>query len=149
MKNADMPFVAVIGGLWQLDETKAAAARAVGKAIGAELAKAGFGLVVYFSNDQSLEPHVVSGYSSALADGAGAIRVRYAESQRGQVRFNEETDRAELFDHRLFPGQDWEAPFYRSLAEEDGVDAVLLLGGATSTLTLMGTDPPALTFADP
>jgi hypothetical protein len=134
MADADIPFVAVIGGLWQLDPSKAAAAKAAGKVIGAELAKAGFGLVVYLSNDESLEPHVVSGYSASVPDGAGAIRVRYAESQRGQVKFKEETARPELFEHRLFPGQDWEAPFYRSLAEEEGVDAVLLLGGATSTL---------------
>ncbi len=134
MQNSNVPFVAVIGGLWQLDAPKAAAAKAAAKAVGAELAKAGFGLVVYFSNDQSLEPHVVSGYLTALPAGAGAIRVRYAESQRGQIRFNEETSRPELFEHRLFPGEDWEAPFYQSLAAEEGVDAVLLLGGATSTL---------------
>jgi len=134
MGISDIPYVAVIGGLRQLDATKAAAAKAAAEVIGAELAKAGFGLVVYFSSDQSLEPHVVSGYLRALPAGAGAIRVRYAESQRGQVRFNEETVRPELFEHRLFPGEDWEAPFYRSLAEEEGVDAVLLLGGATSTL---------------
>ena len=134
MENVETPFVAVIGGFRQFDDTKAAAAKSAGSAIGAELARTGFGLVVYFSNEQSLEPHVVSGYSEALAEGAGAIRVRYAESQRGQVRFNEEATRADLFEHRLFPGQDWEAPFYRSLAEEDGVDALLLLGGATSTL---------------
>jgi hypothetical protein len=134
MKNADVPFVAVIGGLWQLDAAKSAAAKATGNVIGGELAKAGFGLVVYFSNDESLEPHVVSGYCASLTDGAGLIRVRYAESQRGQVKFKEETARPELFEHRLFPYQDWEMPFYQSLAEEEGVDAVLLLGGSTSTL---------------
>jgi hypothetical protein len=133
MGNAEIPFVAVIGGLWQLDGAKASAAKAAAEVIGAELAKAGFGLVVYFSNSESLEPHVVSGFSGALTEGAGAIRVRYAESQRGQVKFKEEAARPELFEHRLFPGQDWEGPFYRSLAEEEGVDAVLLLGGATST----------------
>jgi hypothetical protein len=57
MKNADVPFVAVIGGLWQLDPIKSAAAKSTGNVIGGELAKAGFGLVVYFSNDESLEPH--------------------------------------------------------------------------------------------
>jgi hypothetical protein len=134
MEHEDIPFVAVIGGLWQLDQGSAAAAKDEGKVIGAELAKAGFGLVVYFSNDESLEPHVVSGYLAALNDGVDMIRVRYAESQRGKVRFNEQTSREELFDPRLFPGQDWEMPFYQSLAEEEGVDAVLLLGGATSTL---------------
>jgi len=134
VENANVPFIAVIGGLWQLDESRAAAASGAAKVIGAELAKAGFGLVVYFSDDRSVEPHVVAGYVAALTDGAGAIRVRYAQSQRGQVKFNEETARPELFEHRLFPGDDWEAPFYRSLAEEEGVDAVLLLGGGTSTL---------------
>jgi hypothetical protein len=134
MDNADMPFIAVIGGLWQFDKAKVVAAKAAGEIIGSELARAGFGLLVYFSNDESLEPHVVSGYCAALTDGGGSIRVRYAESQRGQVKFKEEATRPELFEHRLFPGQDWEAPFYRSLAEEEGVDAVLLLGGATSTL---------------
>jgi hypothetical protein len=130
-----MPFVAVIGGFWQLDAATAAAAKAAGRAIGAELAKAGFGLVVYFSNEESLEPHVVAGYAAALNAGTGAIRVRYAESQRGQVRFNEQTTRPELFDPPdLFPSQEWEGPFYRSLAEEEGVSAVLLVGGATSTL---------------
>jgi hypothetical protein len=77
---------------------------------------------------------VVSGYVSAGGAGKGSIRVRYAESQRGQVKFPEEKDYQELFDPQLFPGPHWEAPFYRSLAEEDGVDAVLLLGGETSTL---------------
>jgi hypothetical protein len=132
--DAKMPFVAVIGGLWQLDETRVAAARNAGKVLGAELAKAGFGLVVYLSNDASLEPHVVTGYVEALSGSGGAIRVRYAESQQGEVKFREEESRPELFEHRLFPGLDWEAPFYRSLAEEEGVDAVVLLGGATSTL---------------
>ena len=136
---ADMPFVAVIGGVDNFDQVKLTAAKAVAQEIGAELAKAGFGLVVYFSNDPSLEPHVVSGYVPALGDGAGAIRVRIAEPYRDQVRFKEQDPaRKGLFDIDHFPGLDWEAPFYRSLAEEEGfkgerVDAVLLLGGANTT----------------
>jgi hypothetical protein len=137
MDKVDAPAVAVIGGLAQLDRSQATAAKEVAKLIGSELAKAGFCLVVYFSNDDSLEPHVVTGYAAALAGStgsAGRIRVRYAESQRGHVRFNEQATQPELFEYQLFPGQDWEAPFYRSLTEEEGIDAVLLLGGATSTL---------------
>ena len=134
MGNDSVRYVAVIGGFRQLDEARATAARAAGKVLGAELAKAGFGLVVYLSSDESLEPYVVSGYVAALNSGTGAIRVRYAESQRGQITFGEEAARPELFEHRLFPGEDWEAPFYRSLVEEDGVDAVLLVAGGTSTL---------------
>jgi hypothetical protein len=104
--------------------------------IGAALATAGMGLVVYFSDDASLEPHVVSGYVKALPQGvgAGSIRVRFAEPQKNQVKFAEQATRSELFDLNLFPGQDWEAPFYRSLVNAEGVDAVLLMAGATSTL---------------
>jgi hypothetical protein len=134
MENSDMPFVAVIGGLWQLDPSQLAAAKAAGEQIGEELAKAGFGLVVYFSNDESLEPHVVAGYARALPTGKGKVRVRFAESQRGKVKFKEEATLREIFEISLFPGQDWEMPFYRSLAEEESLDAVLLLGGASSTL---------------
>jgi hypothetical protein len=137
MEQTDIPFVAVIGGFRGLDATEAAAAKDVGKQLGAELAKSNFGLVVYFSDDASLEPHVVTGYTGALKqDRPGAIRVRYAESQKGKVAFAEQQQPQfqKLFTPRLFPSQDWEAPFYRSLAEEDGVDAVLLVAGGASTL---------------
>lgn len=134
MESSKMPFVAVIGGLRQLDTKLAAEAKAAGQRVGAELARAGFGLVVYFSDEESLEPHVVSGYAAAVVKGKGLIRVRYAESQRGEVNFKEEAAQKELFEPKLFPSQDWEIPFYRSLAEEDSVDAVLLLAGGTSTL---------------
>jgi hypothetical protein len=50
MKNAEIPFVAVIGGLWQFNANKSAAAKAAGNVIGGELAKAGFGLVVSCKN---------------------------------------------------------------------------------------------------
>jgi hypothetical protein len=133
MGNENIPFAAVIGGFWSLDQSRVPDAKATAKTIGAELAKANFGLVVYFSNEQSLEPHVVSGYCAIATNRTGLIRVRYAESQRAKIRFKEETAWPELFEHRLFPGQDWEGPFYRSLAEEDGVDALVLLGGGSSS----------------
>jgi hypothetical protein len=134
MDNARMPLVAVIGGFWQAGTAQATDAKNAARQIGAELAKNGFGLVVYFSDEESLEPHVVTGYVPALPPGAGKVRVRYPESQRGKVKFKEEASRPEIFEHRLFPGTDWEAPFYRSLAEQEGVDAVLLMAGSTSTL---------------
>jgi hypothetical protein len=136
MANDNMPFVAIIGGIWQLDETMKAEARKTAQEIGAALATAGIGLVVYFSDDASLEPHVVSGYVAALppAVGARSIRVRFPESQRDKVKFAEQDTRGDLFDRLLFPGTDWEAPFYRSLVNAEGVDAVLLMAGASSTL---------------
>jgi hypothetical protein len=139
MTKDSMPFVAIIGGFWDLknqNPAKFAEAKIMAMEIGSVLAKAGMGIVVYFSNDESLEPHVVSGYVAAVPVGVGAksIRIRYPKSQAGKVRFAEQGTRGELFDPVLFPSNDWEAPFYRSLADADGVDAVLLMGGGRSVL---------------
>jgi hypothetical protein len=136
MASDDMPFVAIIGGFYTMDPGKADEAKKMARQFGAELAKAGMGLVVYYSDEKSLEPHVVSGYAETLPAGAGAdsIRVRFAESQKNTVRFAEQATRDDLFERDLFAGQDWEAPFYRSLVEAEGVDAVLLMAGGRSTL---------------
>jgi hypothetical protein len=131
-------YIAVIGGFRKLDPTNAAEAKSQAKTLGAELAKANFGLVVYFSNDESLEPHVVDGYAAALPDPppAKAIRKRFAASQRSQVQFPQEKNPKlpDLFDPQLYPSNEWEDPFYQSLAEEKGVDGVLLVAGGDSTL---------------
>lgn len=139
MKTGDMPFVAIIGGFWELakqDPGRAAEAKKLAKEIGAALARMGMGLVVYFSDEESLEPHLVSGYVAALPEssGAGSVRVRFPESQRNRVRFPEQETRGEIFDRRVFAGNDWEAPFYRSLVEADSVDGVLLMAGGRSVL---------------
>jgi hypothetical protein len=138
MTTSARPFVGIIGGFWNLKSDPAVfdEAKNLAKEIGASLAAASMGLVVYFSSDESLETHVVGGYVKALPAGAGAgsIRVRYAQSQRNAVKFVEQTTRQDVFELNLFPSDDWEAPFYRSLAAADGVDAVLLMAGARSTL---------------
>lgn len=85
MSKDRIPFVAIIGGLRNLkDNTEVDEAKKMAREIGEALAKAEMGLVVYFSNDESLEPHVVSGYVATLpaGTGAGSIRVRFAESQK-------------------------------------------------------------------
>jgi hypothetical protein len=140
MADEIRPRVAVVGGFYDLDADQQLGreARDYAQALGRTLAEAGFGLVVYFSNDKSLEPHVVRGFAAALPPGESAPRidVRYSEAQLGQVRFEEQDDktRAKLFHEDAFPGPNWEAPFYRSLAERDSVDAVLLMAGGQSTL---------------
>ena len=138
MTNSSRAFVAIIGGFYDLKKDAVAFTAAKTKAaeLGAELAKAGLGLVVYFSNEESLEPHVVAGYVAALPAGAGveSIRVRFAESQNGLVSFPEQQTRADVFQTRNFPSTDWEAPFYRSLVEASEVDAVLLMAGGHSVL---------------
>jgi hypothetical protein len=137
MTNNKMPFVAIIGGFYHMqDPVEIADAQNTAKELGAALAKAGMGLVVYFSDANSLEPHVVEGYVKATpaGTGAGSIRVRFAESQKNTVKFPEQATNAEMFERVLFPGQEWEAPFYRSLVDAEGVDAVLLMAGGRSTL---------------
>jgi hypothetical protein len=134
--NDNVPFIAIIGGFWDMPRSRFEEATRLAKELGAALAAAGCGLVVYHSNQESLEPHVVAGYVSAMGGRAvpGLIRVRFAESQRDTVRFNEQASNGDLFEPKLFPGNDWEAPFYRSLAAAEGVDGVLLMAGARSTL---------------
>ncbi len=136
MENDRRFFVAIIGGFWKLDKAITSNAQQEGIALGRELAQAGFGLIVYFSNEMSLEPHVVKGFVEATPATVRAplIRVRYPTILRDEVRFAEQSSRQELFDHLLFPGEDWEVLFYQSLSAEEGVDSVVLLAGATSTL---------------
>jgi hypothetical protein len=138
MADEIKPRVAVVGGFYDLDVDVPLGreAREYAETLGRTLADAGFGLVVYFSNDQSLEPHVVRGFVAALPPGESAtcIDVRYSEAQRGKVKFAEQDTRGGLFREDNFPGPNWEAPFYRSLAARDSVDAVLLMAGGQSTL---------------
>ena len=138
MANEPRPRVAVVGGFYDLDADPKLGkdARDYAEALGRSLADSGFGLVVYFSNDKSLEPHVVRGFVAALPAGesAACIDVRYSEAQRGQVRFAEQATRPQLFHEDPFPGLNWEAPFYRSLAARDSVQAALLMAGGKSTL---------------
>ncbi len=138
MANDRMLFVAIIGGFWEIRRDPAALeeAKKTAAEFGVAPAKAGMGLVVYFSEQDSLEPHVVSGYVTAIKKGTNgrAIRVRFPESQRNIVTFPEQETRSDLFELNLFAGRDWEAPFYRSLVAGDGVDSVLLMAGGRSTL---------------
>jgi hypothetical protein len=50
------------------------------------------------------------------------------------AKFDEQEMLSDLFERNLFAGNDWEAPFYRSLVEADSVDAALLMAGERSTL---------------
>lgn len=138
MAGEPRPRVAVVGGFYDLDADPQVGqdAREYAQALGRALAETGFALVVYFSNDKSLEPHVVRGFVAALPPGESGpcIDVRYSEAQRGQVRFDEQDTHPTCFHEDTFPGPNWEAPFYRSLAARDSVDAALLMAGGQSTL---------------
>lgn len=139
MADEPKPRVAIVGGFYDLDDKDpklGQEARDYAEALGRSLAEKGFGLVVYFSTDQSLEPHVVRGFVAALPPGESApcIDVRYSEAQSGKVKFTEQATHPQLFHEDPFPGKNWEAPFYRSLAARDSVQATLLMAGGQSTL---------------
>jgi hypothetical protein len=86
MADEKRPRVAVIGGFYNLDANTQLGkeARDYAQSLGRALTETGFGLVVYFSNDKSLEPHVVHGFVAALPPGesGSCIDVRYSEAQR-------------------------------------------------------------------
>jgi hypothetical protein len=138
LTNRLRPRVAVVGGFYALDANSQLGreAREYAETLGRALAEAGFGIVVYFSNDKSLEPHVVRGFVAALPPGESGpcIDMRYSEAQRGKVRFSEQDTHPTLFREDAFPGPNWEAPFYRSFAARDSVDAAVLMAGGQSTL---------------
>jgi hypothetical protein len=104
--------------------------KAIAQLIGKEIAKRGYGLVVYDAG--FIEADVVEGYVAAnpKADQPEApILVR--QPQDGKfLPFKEETTHPTLFERRADKTGQWEVSFYRSLADSDGL---ILLGGAYST----------------
>jgi hypothetical protein len=137
MQQLPTRYIAIIGGFAELPQqlpTSSDAAKQYAFEIGQQLARRGLGLLVYSSDENSLERHVVSGYVAAHVPITlqHHVRVRFASDQREIVNFPEEVDHPTLFDRKIF-GKDWEAPFYRSLVQRDEIDGVLLIVGAKTT----------------
>ena len=119
------PIVAIVGNL-KSDPAAPGAAEALGR----ELAKAGFRILVYSSSADFLEVPVVHGYVGSRLAARRSIQVRYPlHSQKPE--FPEQQTNSEVFDWRPDHSPDWEISFYQSLSDVDGV---LLLGGGDSTL---------------
>jgi hypothetical protein len=134
IESAKRPVVAIVGsadsgradrlGLRDVERAPGAC-----EALGRELAAQGLDIIVYSSEPDFIEPHIVRGYAASESATPGSIQIRLPLGAKGN-RFPETRDRPELFDHRPDASQDWEVSFYRSLVETDGV---LLLGGGRST----------------
>lgn len=107
-----------------------AAARDASRALGRELAKAGFRIVVYSSSPEFIEADVVHGFAEVATDRHHAILVRYPHRFESDVHFQEEAGQPDLFDRKADPDEYWETSFYQSLANLDGV---MLVGGGYST----------------
>jgi hypothetical protein len=124
--EVDVPIVAIVGNAKTSDKASAAA-----EVLGRELARAGFRILVYSSEPDFLECHVVRGYVASRGAVRYSIQVRYP-LHRVKPAFAEQSTNSELFDWRPDNAPDWEMSFYQSLSEVHGV---VLIGGGPSTLS--------------
>ena len=125
METAENPIVAIVGNAKTSDKASAAA-----EVLGRELAKAGFRILVYSSESEFLECHVVRGYVASRVAVRCSIQVRYP-LHGVKPAFAEQSTNRELFDWRPDHAPDWEMSFYQSIGEVQGV---VLMGGGPSTL---------------
>lgn len=119
------PIIAIVGNV-KTDPRAPAAAEAIGR----ELARAGFRILVYSSGADYLEGRVVRGYVSSRLAAPRSVQVRYPLHGQKPAFPEQETD-GEVFDWRPDHSPDWEMSFYQSLKEVDGI---LLMGGGDSTM---------------
>jgi hypothetical protein len=105
-----------------------------GEDLGRELAKQGFHIIVYSSDQHSLEVDVVRGYLESPDQAAGSIQVLFSQSyarEHGEPTFAQKKPDDDRFEFQPDLSPDWESSFYRSLATVDGV---LIVGGGPSAL---------------
>jgi hypothetical protein len=108
----------------------AATATSAAAALGAELARAGFRIMVYSKDPRFIEGEVVRGYLSAAKVEDESILV-YCRAKTGDEAFAELQTNPRAFKLNLDGGSSWEMSYYRSLGEVQGV---VLIGGGQSTL---------------
>lgn len=101
------------------------------KAIGAALARAGYGIIVYTSSPAYIEAEVVTGYVESGAAKKDSIQVRYPNIPRAQPKFEQQTTHPHLFDFKAYQESNWQAVFVPSLQEAGGI---IILGGGNSAL---------------
>ena len=108
----------------------AQSATSAAEQIGAELARRGCRIVVYSASNSFLEADVVRGFVKALKKNAKAmIEVRYPHTAPHSAKFAEAQDRPDLFVPTPDRNASWEAAFYASLSDADGV---FIIGGGWS-----------------
>ncbi len=140
-----MKFISIVGSV---EETRtyeppirnADEAHKMAELLGVELAKRGYGIIVYAGD--YIERDVVRGFVKE-AKQRKSVRVLYPADQQGPAGFPEYASNKALFDPRVDDAPDWEMSFYGSMAQADGV---LLVGGGRSSLI---TGVLALTYRVP
>ena len=107
--------------------------RAAAEAIGAELARQGCRLIVYSSDSAVIEGDVVRGFiRSCEKEAEQLVQVRYPFGSK-EAHFSEAAQNEKLFDYHTDPDLDWQASYYRSFRDADGV--VIVGGGNTAFIT--------------
>ena len=128
------PIVAVLGSLapgreYRHPVTDVQTGVRACELVGAELARAGYDIVVYSSSPSYVEADVVRGYVSA-ATSASRVHVRAPHDQA--ERFAAPDALPELVVDWPGASSQWEIEFFRSLL---AVDGVFLIGGGRATRT--------------
>jgi hypothetical protein len=149
------PLILVVGSAeagrtdYQPQLENADKARLAAEHIGSELARRQCRIVVYSASKEYLEGDVVRGFAGAVAKTAKAmIEVRYPYTAAASAEFKESHDRPELFLSVSDPNASWEAAFYASLRDADGI---VIIGGGRSAHAIgymaLAFDVPILSLA--
>jgi hypothetical protein len=106
-----------------------------GRALGKALAEFGHPILVFSSSKDFLEAHVVEGYVQSGKAKEKSIIMLYPRDKDPKIHsdFAEQSTQPRLFDPRIDVHPRWEASFFQSLPDVEGL---LLLGGGHATLVM-------------
>jgi hypothetical protein len=133
--------IAIIGGVdakrrdYDPPLKKIAEAPNAGRALGRALAESEHPILVFSSSTDFLEAYVVEGYVRSGKAKEKSIIMLYPRNKDPKIHgdFAEQTTHPKLFDPRTDIHPRWEASYYQSLPDVEGL---LLLGGGHATLVM-------------
>jgi hypothetical protein len=110
-------------------------AQDAGRALGKALAEAEHPILVFSSSLSFLEAYIVQGYVQSKKTNPKSIIMLYPRNKDPRIHgeFAEQRTHPRLFDPRMDTHPRWEASYYQSLPDVDGV---LMLGGGRATLIM-------------
>jgi hypothetical protein len=113
----------------------ASGARSAGRALGKALAEAEHPILVFSSSPDFIESYIVEGYVQSNKAKAKSIIMLYPRRTDPTIHgdFAEQKTHPTLFDPRTDTHSRWEASYYQSLPDVDGV---LMIGGGIATLIM-------------
>jgi hypothetical protein len=119
----------------RLDSQALSQASKAAQEIGAELAKAGLGIIVFDDSPAYVEREVVTGYVESGKADKGSVRVRHTENKTSAFEFWSSDPRYDgIFNPKASAAETWHESFYGSLIRE--AQAVMVMGGGeTATIT--------------